>query len=1306
MRRIEFTIQTQNSAGREAGGGPGWAKSRRAGRFLAKATSLLALVLMASWNNFTAAQCALVCNDDVNVSLPGTNNDCELLITVDMVLEDPGSCPNPLEVSIMNLQGTPFDDPTVDETHIGQSLLYSVTETTSGNSCWGTIMVEDKLGPDYAGCVDVILPCIADSDPTSVGGEAASPTFDDCVGIQSVDFTDVVSNEGCNNLSAFILRTWTAVDINGYVSNCTQQISVMRVGLDVYTPECPMNVEMECASQMPNTDPSVTGYPTIEIGGTDYPAIPGANNFCTLASSYTDETFDICGGGQKILRTWNIYDWCLPTDPQAGNPFTCIQVIKIHDTTAPTISCPSPVVHDAASNGCSASLTLPPANVFDACSGWDVKILTPFGIVNGNGGLLLNADIGTHTITYVAEDECGNISTCQTTLTIEDNTPPVAICDEHTTVALSADGTAIVTASVFDDGSTDNCEVEYFSVRRMPSICQPGTPFGEFVTFECCDVTDANIMVAMRVYDYAGNFNECMIDVEVQDKIAPEVTCPPNKTIQCDEPIPAVQAPTIVDNCPGATWTVMEINQINDCGVGTIVRNYTAVDVGGLGNICTQVIFVNNSTPFGINDIVWPSNYTTDVCGTDLASANLPLGFDRPTISEDACDNVIVTSTDQLLPINPPACYKILRKWIVVDWCQYDPNQANSPGYWEYTQVLKVDDNDAPVLTCPGNQLVESEDPNCLAAFANVPPVGVDDCSENFDFDTRIDYFNNNTTDVVLSTPDASGSYPFGVHAVSVEVADGCGNAATCNFFVTVVDAKKPTPVCVNGLAVELMPDNVNGGGMINLTADMFDAGSFDNCTDADDLTLDISPSFFDCDDVGSNVVFIYVTDEAGNSDFCETYVIIQDNMVICPSPLTADVSGAITTNSGEGMSGVMIDVSGTGPSTAAVTSDVNGQFMFSNLSLGYDYSYTPNYEGNPLNGVTTYDIVLMTKHILNITPFDSPYKYIAADVNNNGSVTTADVVETRKMILQINTEFPNNTPWRFIDAQQVFSDPNNPWSTAFNEFYNINDLSADMMDMDFVAVKTGDVNGTASPNLTGNGTDDRSLNDELTFVVDDKAVLAGETFRIAFRANNFIDLVGFQFALHFDKDAVQLEDIETGDLTAITKANFGLALLEEGLITTSWDNTKNTLYDNNTVLFSLVFKANTNTSINEILDLAPNTVRPEAYQAKGENGMDFLNIGLDIKTDTELEKGFELYQNKPNPFRENTLIGFNLPEAGKATLTVYDLSGKVLKVLTQDFAEGYHEIELGHAELGTSGVLFYKLETPSHTATRRMVRL
>ena len=419
-----------------------------------------------------------------------------------MVLEDPNSCPNGiLFVDLMDLQGQPLpNSPNLDASNIGTTVIYSVTDANSGNSCWGTLTVEDKLGPTIEDCDHLTVPCLVDYRPTVDGGDIPSPDFSDCSGVMSRDYSDVISTDNCGNQGhvAIVQRTWTAVDVLGNVSSCSQFLTIDRVTLINYTPICPPNVELECNTIVPSTDPSNTGYPIIKIGGVDYPVVPGADGFCELASSYTDEVFDICGGGYKIIRTWNVYDWCHDTDPSIPNPFTCIQVIKVEDKAAPTITCPGPLTYDASSSVCAASVSLPPAQVTDVCSSWEVKVLTPFGIVDGNGGPLLNVPVGEHTITYVATDACGNINTCPVTLTIEDNTPPVAICDEHTTISLSADGTAIVAPEVFDDGSSDNCGVDHFEVRRMNEV-----NFNTFVSFNCSDVGNPR-MVVMRVYDAAG----------------------------------------------------------------------------------------------------------------------------------------------------------------------------------------------------------------------------------------------------------------------------------------------------------------------------------------------------------------------------------------------------------------------------------------------------------------------------------------------------------------------------------------------------------------------------------------------------------------------------------------------------------------------------------------------------------------------------------------------------------------------------------------------------------------------------------
>jgi hypothetical protein len=77
----------------------------------------------------------------------------------------------------------------------------------------------------------------------------------------------------------------------------------------------------------------------------------------------------------------------------------------------------------------------------------------------------------------------------------------------------------------------------------------------------------------------------------------------------------------------------------------------------------------------------------------------------------------------------------------------------------------------------------------------------------------------------------------------------------------------------------------------------------------------------------------------------------------------------------------------------------------------------------------------------------------IAADVNNSKSITTLDLIALRKLILNIDQNFANNTSWRFVDAAYRFPDSNNPWSTGFPEVVSVNNLASNIS-ASFVAIK------------------------------------------------------------------------------------------------------------------------------------------------------------------------------------------------------------------------------------------------------------
>lgn len=1290
---------------------------------LLRAALLLGLALF--WSFSAGAQCTLVCNDDAQLSLPGPDANCEALVTAGMILTSPTIvCPGPKTVYIFDKNGNTLPQAPyglqgnigslVGPLYIGQRLTVRVRDNTTGNHCWGHITVEDKLPPVLINCRDTVLYCIQNPKPQNQGGVMPNVIATDCGGTPTLVYSDQLTNGNCQDtFSVIIVRTWVATDRFGNASTCSQRIILRKVSLSnpLVQPVCPDNVSLECNSyKPPKTTPDSTGYPTITLGGIAYPIIPGGAFTCELASSYSDEIFDLCGGGLKILRTWTIYDWCLPTTPGL-NPFTCIQVIKVEDKRPPVITCPAPIIASTNSWSCTANVNLPPATVRDSCSTFTVQVLTPVGVVNGNGGLAANVPVGVHTLTYVATDDCGNASTCTVSLTVRDNVPPVPVCDEHTIVSLTSDGTAVAHASTFDDGSSDNCGIKEFQVRRMPDTCQDTTYWDDHVTFDCCDI-GKRVMVIFRVFDQSNNYNDCMVEVQVQDKLPPVVHCPPDKSIDCSIHITDYAAQfgtaTASDNCELDTIIEQVRRNVDQCGVGYIDRYFIGIDKGGRRDTCIQRITVLNNYPFTIDDIDWPEDWTTDDCGASTDPNDIPcnvVNYCKPILAKSGCGLVAVTYTDQLLPIAFPACYKILRKWIVIDWCQYDPNSNNSYGYWTHTQIIKVIDVDPPVVTCPPDTvLVDNTSGDCSGILVTIPAITATDCSPILFYTVKYDFGNNGTFDTTFAGADGSGVFPNGTHKIHFKVEDNCGNFSICDVTVIVRDRKKPTPVCLNGVSATLMP-NGQGGGMVTLTPEMFNNGSFDNCTPRNKLKLSISPKDFTCAELGLNLVRLTVTDEDGNSDWCETFVDIQDNMGACTSTANLRIVGAVKNESGAGIENVKVDLNGRGNLLSSLLTDPSGQFNFFGLVAGHDYSIAPSLNEEIDNGLSTFDLVLISKHVLSVKLLDSPYKIIAADANRSGNVSTLDLVALRKVVLRVDDKFPNNnTSWRFIDKKFQFPDPMNPFSTPFPEAVNFNNLSSTQLAADFVAVKVGDVNGSAKANtiLT---LEERSYRGNLVFTAEDRSFEAGEIVSIPVSAEDFTGVQGFQFTLEFNSTVFELAEIQPGILDKLSEANFGLTRVNEGIITTSWDNSKTTLTGKTGALFTLHFRALSSGQISQTLKISSQLTEAEAYAATANaDDLEIRNVRLKFNGGVDATAGFELYQNTPNPFSQSTVIGFNLPEASFATLTVYDLSGKVLKNITGTFAKGFNTVTVSKSELGSHGVLYYRLETPEHTATRKMV--
>ncbi len=420
--------------------------------------------------------------------------------------------------------------------------------------------------------------------------------------------------------------------------------------------------------------------------------------------------------------------------------------------------------------------------------------------------------------------------------------------------------------------------------------------------------------------------------------------------------------------------------------------------------------------------------------------------------------------------------------------------------------------------------------------------------------------------------------------------------------------------------------------------------------------------------------------------------------------PAVVDISGQITTPSGANMNNVDL-VLDTGP-TQNTQSDASGLYAFEDITVGNTSTVTPSKNVDADNGVTTFDVLLIKKHILFIDTLDSPYKLIAADVNKSGSISGFDILLLSKIILTIDTVFTSNESWRFIQSDYDFPDPMNPFVPTFPETYEYNPLTSNQLAANFIGIKIGDVTGNADPSGFAVA-NDRSFVGELPLNIQDQTFKKGERVVVSFQSKDFHDMLGYQFTIGFDHDLLAFESIDKSSLANIGSQGFGETQAEQGLITTNWSHTSTTNLSEKDTLFVINFVAKADGKLSELLRLEPGYVSKEAYQYES----DFLDISLRFENSFNSESNekvieVERFQNTPNPFVTSTIVEFYFPNSESATLELLTHDGKLIQRTQKDFPKGRTKIELSENLFPTTGVYLYRLSTQKEQKTIRLIRI
>jgi len=230
---------------------------------------------------------------------------------------------------------------------------------------------------------------------------------------------------------------------------------------------------------------------------------------------------------------------------------------------------------------------------------------------------------------------------------------------------------------------------------------------------------------------------------------------------------------------------------------------------------------------------------------------------------------------------------------------------------------------------------------------------------------------------------------------------------------------------------------------------------------------------------------------------------------------------------------------------------------------------------------------------------------------------------------------------------------------------------------------------------------EDRS-NQDFDFTTNDRPIKAGDQVTVDFAAN-LEGMLGYQFTLDFDKNALRFEKLTPAATTSIE--NFGLSRITEGVVTASWYQLAAPKHGESETQFSMTFTALKDGMLSQFTHINSSLTVAESYEKGGE----VRPVVLAFSTpdgNTVVNDQFELYQNIPNPFSNETTIRFHLPEASKATLTVYNMAGKVVKTVSGEFTKGYHEVLIEMGSLPANGLYYYTLQTPGNTATMKMTLL
>jgi hypothetical protein len=591
--------------------------------------------------------------------------------------------------------------------------------------------------------------------------------------------------------------------------------------------------------------------------------------------------------------------------------------------------------------------------------------------------------------------------------------------------------------------------------------------------------------------------------------------CPPDVTVSCNDELwdlsiygtAYVQTYSGNQNAgqPSVTY------DLSTCNTGYIYRTWTVEDYNWNLISCTQTIIVQSSGSFDVSDITWPGElYEVEGCSPKIDPHNLPAEYGYPTYGWQECSMIGVSYSDKVFYISP-TCKKVVRKWQVMDWCQYDSNY--NTGLWVWYQTIKISSSDVPEPDFPSD--VEINSYNCKDALVNLDSVLLDANSCGGDF-----LITNDSPYAFHDGANITGVYPIGTTKVKVTVYYGCGKKVSKTIDIKVINKKAPHVYCYAEMITALMPidednDGIPEDGMVEIWAKDLDKGSQAACNGGAvsfSFSADVNDMVrvFTCDEVGENLLQMWVTDSKGAQTYCEVKLIVQNNSSSIPDcePPTLmpedsiSLYGKVANLFNETIKNVEISIEEMNPIVTITESidtsyelieniiitssgteltvwhydsiytttydtiisqqymnkisDINGYFAFDScMIMGKDYMISADFKDETKRGVDEKDVEILENYLAGGISFASKYITEAADVNLDGYINDVDLTLLRKFVNGDVDQMNDEKSWLFYVINM------NTDEESFT-FHYLNDIKNILQNVNFIGAKIGDLNADA----------------------------------------------------------------------------------------------------------------------------------------------------------------------------------------------------------------------------------------------------